>query len=171
MVAGSIDQYSRATPIYDQMVGHNITSSTASETPRFSNTPNVGADTSTIPGEKRYAGHVGTEGPIGGGTSGDSTHLGGSSHVGDSSHHGDSLRPKASSGAYDGISEASIKSGVIGFTPSSGGQDHAALPINNSAEGNLEPNQVVGQGNIGENPGSGFRNETVQEQPSILPGR
>lgn len=169
MVAGSIDTYSRATLIYDQKAGHNTTSSTTNETPKFSNTPNIGAGTSTVPGEERHADHVGADGPIASthvaGASGGDTHLGGSSHL------GDSLRPKASSGTRDDISEASIKSGVIGFTPDSSNQGHAALPHNSSAEGSLQHNQVVGQGDIGTYTGSGLRNETVQKQPSVLPGR
>ena len=156
-------------PTYDQKTGHNITSSTTNETPKFSNTPNVATGTSAVPGEERHAGHVSAGGPIGGarvaGTSDDNTHLGGGSHL------ANSLRPKVNSGTYDGVSEASIKSGVIGFAPGSSSQGHAALPSNNSAEGSLRPNQVVGQGSIGTNTGSGLRNETVQEQPSILPGR
>lgn len=155
------------------MTGHGNSSSTAGETSRLSNTPNVGAGTgtgtSTGIGEERHTGHVGTDGPIGGarvaGVSSDNSHLG------ERSHHGDSSRPKVSSGAYDGNSEASIKSGVIGFTPGSGGQGHAALPSNNSAEDKLARNQVVGQGNTGTNTSSGLRNETVHEQPSTIPGK
>ncbi|KAF2622456.1 hypothetical protein BU25DRAFT_209006 [Macroventuria anomochaeta] len=163
----------QATPIYDQMTGHGNTSSTTGETLRFSNSPNVGAgtgtgtSTSTGLGEERHAGHVGTDGPIGGarvaGTPGDTSHLG------DSSRHGDNSRPQVSSGAYDGNSEASIKSGVIGFAPGSGGQGHAALPSNSSAEDRLDRNQVVGQGNTGTNTGSGLRNETTHEQPGTFP--
>ncbi|KAF1364372.1 hypothetical protein EJ07DRAFT_172374 [Lizonia empirigonia] len=145
----------QSTPIYDQMTEHGTTSSTSGETSGFSNNPNVGAGagtaTSTGLGEERHAGHVGTDGPIGG------------VHVGDAS--GDSSRPHVSSGAYDGNSEASIKSGVIGFTPGKVGQSHAALPSGNSAEDRLDRNQAVGQGNTG----SGLRNETFQEQPSVLP--
>lgn len=128
------------------MTGHNT-----SETPRFSNTPNVGAGTGT-------------------GTS-TSTGLGDNSHLGDSARHGDSLRPQVNSGVYDGNSDASIKSGVIGFAPGEGGQEHAALPSNSSAEDRLDRNQVVGQGNTGTNTGSGLRNEVPHEQPSTLPGR
>jgi hypothetical protein len=141
------------------MTGHGNTSSTTGETPKFSNSPNVG--TSTGLGEERHAGHVGTDGPIGGarvaGPFGDDTRL------------EDGSRPQVSSGAYNGNSEASIKSGVIGFTPGTAGQGHAALPTNNSAEDRLDRNQVVGQGNTGSNTASGLRNETIHEQPSTLP--
>ncbi|KAF9695509.1 hypothetical protein EKO04_006348 [Ascochyta lentis] len=158
----------QTTPIYNQMTGQGNPSSTTGETPRFSNTPNVGAGTgtgigtgtSTGLGEDRHAGHVGTDGPIGGAR--DSTHLG------DSSRHSDN-RPQVSSGAYNGNSEASIKSGVIGFSPGSGGQGHAAMPTNNAAEDRLDRNQIVGQGNTGTNAGSGLRSETIHEQPSTLP--
>lgn len=145
------------------MTGHGgNASSTAGEASRFSNNPTAGAGTTTGLGEERHAGHAGTDGPIGGarvaGTSGDDSQL-------------DSSRPHVSSGAYNGNSEASIKSGVIGFSPGSSGQGHAALPSNNAAEDRLDRNQIVGQGNAGTNTGSGLRNETIQEQSSTLPGR
>lgn len=135
-----------------------------------SNTANVGAGTgmatSTGLGEDR---HAGTAGPIGGtragGASGDSSHF-------EDSRVGDSTRPHVSSGAYDGNSEASIKSGVIGFTPGQAGQGHAALPNNNPVEDKLDRNQIVGQGTSGANTSSGLRQEvTTNEQPSVIPGR
>ncbi|KAJ4331635.1 hypothetical protein N0V95_009847 [Ascochyta clinopodiicola] len=156
----------QTTPIYDQMTGHG----------NSSNTHNVVAGTGTRTGtgtssglaEDRHAGHVGTDGPIGGarvaGASADHT------NQMDSSRHSDS-RPHVGGGAYDGNSEASIKSGVIGFTPGSDAQGHAALPPNNAAEDRLDRNQIVGQGTTGTNTGSGLRNETTHEQPSVLPDR
>lgn len=118
------------------MTGHGT--STTGETPRFSNSPNVGAGTGTAT----------------------------STGLGDSSRVGDSARPLVNSGAYDGNSEASIKSGVIGFTPGQAGQGHAALPNNSTVEDKLDRNQVVGQG------GTGLRNEvSTNEQPSVIPGR
>lgn len=151
------------------MTGHGT--STTGESPKFPNSPNVGSGTGTtsstgLGGDK----HVGTEGPIGGarvgGTSGDTT------RVGDSSQVGVTARPQVSSGAYDGNSEASIKSGVIGFTPGQAGQGHAALPNNSTFEDKLDRNQVVGQGATGANTSSGLRNEvSTNEQPSVIPGR
>lgn len=129
------------------MTGHN-------NAPKFSNTP-----------------HVGTDGPIGGarvaGTSDNTSHIGDGARSGDS----DISRPQVSSGAYDGNSEASIKSGVIGFSPGSAGQQHAARPGNSSLEDGLERSHVVGEGNAGTNTSSGLRNEVAHEQPSVLPGR
>ncbi|KAL1645130.1 hypothetical protein SLS61_008453 [Didymella pomorum] len=123
------------TPIYNQMTGHGT--STTGETPKFSNSPNVGAGTGTTT----------------------STALG-----------GDSTRPQVGSGAYDGNSEASIKSGIIGFTPGQAGQGHAALPNNSTVEDKLDRNQVVGQGVTGANTSSGLRNEvSTSEQPSVIP--
>ena len=85
---------------------------------------------------------------------------------------GDSVRPQVSSGAYDGNSEASIKSGIIGFTPGQAGQGHAALPNNSTVEDKLDRNQVVGQGVTGANTSSGLKNEiSTGEQPSVIPGR
>jgi hypothetical protein len=119
------------------MTGHGT--STTGETPKFSNSPNVGAGTGTTT----------------------STALG-----------GDSTRPQVGSGAYDGNSEASIKSGIIGFTPGQAGQGHAALPNNSTVEDKLDRNQVVGQGVTGANTSSGLRNEvSTSEQPSVIPGR
>ncbi|KAF1923197.1 uncharacterized protein M421DRAFT_9842 [Didymella exigua CBS 183.55] len=141
-----------ATPIYDQMTG---------ETPKFSNTPNVGAGTGTTTstglGEDRQA-------RVSGGRSSDSSQLA------DRSHAGSNTRPQVSSGAYDGASEASIKSGVIGFTPGQDGQGHAALPSNTSVEDKLQRSHIVGAGTIGANTSSGLRNEgTTKEQPSVIP--
>ncbi|KAJ4987092.1 hypothetical protein SVAN01_07380 [Stagonosporopsis vannaccii] len=127
------------TPIYDEMTGH-------SNPPKFSNTPNVGAGAGTGPTAST------NESPLG-----------------DSARHGDDSRPQVSSGAYDGNSEASIKSGVIGFTPGQGGQQHAALPGASNFESRLDRNHVVGQGNAGTNTSSGLRNEVTQEQPSTIP--
>jgi hypothetical protein len=147
------------------MTGHGNTSSTTG----------TGTSAPTGSGGERHAGHAGTDGPIGGarvaGASDDNSTLGDSSRVEDSSRHGDNARPAVSSGTYDGNSDASIKSGVIGFTPGSGGQGHAALPSSKSAENRLDRNQVVGQGTTGTPTSSGLGNETIAEQPSTLPGR
>ncbi|KAH6644483.1 hypothetical protein C7974DRAFT_21759 [Boeremia exigua] len=156
------------TPIYDQMTGHGNAAPTTGEPPKFSNTPNVGATSvATGHGDERHAGSVGTDGPIGGartaGLSGDN------SRIGDSTLRGDSMRPQVSSGAYDGNSEASIKSGVIGFAPGQAGQGHAALSGNSNFEDKLNRNQVVGQGNTGTNTSSGLANEVSNEQPSVIP--
>jgi len=81
-------------------------------------------------------------------------------------------RPHVSSGTYDGNSEASIKSGVIGFTPGQAGQAHAALPDNNPVEDKLHRDHIVGEGIAGTNTNSGssgLRNELSQDQPSVLP--
>lgn len=127
------------------MTGHGT--STTGETPEYSNSPNVGTVTGTTT----------------------STGLGGDRHV---ATEGDSARPQVSSGAYDGNSEASIKSGIIGFTPGQAGQGHAALPNSNTVEDKLDRNQVVGQGPASANTSSGLRNEvSVNEQPSVIPGR
>ena len=110
---------------------------------------------------------IGTDGPIGGARVGGTP--GNSSHLEDSSRGGDSTRPQVSSGAYDGDSEASIKSGVIGFTPGQAGQGHAALPSNTTVQDKLNRDQVVGQATTSS---SGLRNEvTTKDQPSVLPGR
>lgn len=83
----------------------------------------------------------------------------------------DSTRPQVSSGAYDGNSDASIKSGVIGFTPGQAGQAHAALPNNSPVEDKLDRSQIVGQETTGVNTSSGLRNEITEDQPSVIPGR
>lgn len=154
------------------MTGHSNPSSATGGTSTVGAGTGTGLGTSTATGlgGERHAGNVGTDGPIGGarvaGTSGDS------SHVGDSARHDDGAqRPHVSSGTYDGNSEASIKSGVIGFTPGQAGQGHAALPNNSSVEDKLDRNQIVGQGNAGTNSSSALRNEVSHEQPSTLPGR
>lgn len=138
------------------MTGHGKTTSTTGE-----NTT-VGAGTG-IGGQ--HVGNTASEGPIGdtrvAGTTGDSSHIG----------DGAAQRPHVTSGTYDGNSEASIKSGVIGFSPGQAGQEHAALPNNSPVEDKLSRDQVVGQGAAGTNTSSGLRNEVSQDQPSVLPGR
>lgn len=148
------------------MTGHGT--DTAGQTPKFSNTPTVGTGTGTTTSTGLSEGrHAGTGGPIGAGGI-----ASGNSQLGDRSHLGDSTRPQVSGGAYDGNSEASIKSGVIGFTPGQAGQGHAALPSNSTVEDKLERSHVLGQGTTGANTSSGLRNEaTTNEQPSVIPGR
>ena len=103
-------------------------------------------------------------------TTGENTTIGAGTGIGGEG----TQRPHVSSGTYDGNSEASIKSGVIGFTPGQAGQAHAALPNNNPVEDKLNRDHIVGEGNAGTNTGSGssgLRNELSQDQPSVLPGR
>ncbi|KAF2999468.1 hypothetical protein E8E13_008283 [Curvularia kusanoi] len=143
--SGTTSAHQGTTPIYDQMTGHGKTTSTTGE-----NTT-VGAGTG-IGGQ--HVGNTATEG-----------------RIGDSSHIGDGAvqRPHVTSGTYDGNSEASIKSGVIGFSPGQAGQEHAALLNNSPVEDKLSRDQVVGQGAAGTNNSSGLRNEVTQDQPSVLP--
>jgi len=60
---------------------------------------------------------------------------------------GHSVRPHAT----EGISEASIKSGVIGFGPGQR-QGHAARPTEDPIEEGLEHDQILGGGNTGQGP-------------------
>jgi hypothetical protein len=59
----------------------------------------------------------------------------------------ESVRPHA----HGGISEASIKSGVIGFGPGQR-EGHAARPTDDPIEEGLEHNQVLGGGNMNRGP-------------------
>lgn len=151
------------------MTGHGNTSSTTGQTSNPGAGAGVGSSPSTGLSGETHTGNVGTDGSIGGSRLTGAT--GNDSHIVDSTRHGESVRPNVSSGTYDGNSEASIKSGVIGFTPGQAGQGHAALPNNSSVEDSLNRDHVVGQGNTGANTSSGLRNEVAQEQPSTLPGR
>lgn len=94
-----------------------------------------------------------------------------SSTTGHDARHNETVRPQVSSGTYDGNSEASIKSGVIGFTPGQAGQGHAALPNSSPVDDRLTRDHIVGQGNTGTTSSSGLKNEIPQEQPSTIPGR
>jgi len=92
-----------------------------------------------------------------------SSHSTSGGHLGDSSTtsrgpigtltttFGGLLRPDAAPTGKDsvntGISDASIKSGVIGFGPSEG-HGHAAYPTQLAPEKNLDRNQVVGGGDL-----------------------
>jgi hypothetical protein len=67
---------------------------------------------------------------------------------------------------HEGMSQASIKSGVIGFGTGER-QEHAALSSRQNPEANLDRNQIVGGGSMA--PGATV-SETSQ-QPSVLPGR
>lgn len=74
------------------------------------------------------------------------------------------VRPHA---PKDALSDASIKSGVIGFGPSRQQEhaaQHAALPNRNPAENHLHPNQILGGGDSGEVTG-----EQRNIQPTTLP--
>lgn len=62
----------------------------------------------------------------------------------DNLHESDRPSTLTSTHGHEAMSQASIKSGVIGF--GSGEQGHAALPSNNQAESNLQHNQIVGGG-------------------------
>jgi hypothetical protein len=90
--------------------------------------------------------HRGTEGPLG-------TH---------SNVASDSSRPGAGH-MHEGMSTASIKSGVIGFGTGQR-QEHAALPLHHNAEENLDRNQIVGGGNMGPGPTT----TATGDQPSTL---
>jgi hypothetical protein len=63
---------------------------------------------------------------------------------------------------HEGMSEASIKSGVIGFGAGER-QGHAALPQHQNPEADLDRNQIVGGGNA-PGPATG----DTSNQPSVL---
>jgi hypothetical protein len=96
--------------------------------------------------------HTGTEGTL----------------AGHSAVAGQSVRPGAlgAGNMHEGMSQASIKSGVIGFGTGER-QEHAALSSRQNPEANLDRNQIVGGGSMA--PGATV-SETSQ-QPSVLPGR
>jgi hypothetical protein len=75
----------------------------------------------------------------------------------------DNHRPEASpvTGNFNSNSEASIKSGIIGFAPDGRG-NHAALPPHNAAEDRLRGDQIVGGGSIG----SGLKSELSNTESS-----
>jgi hypothetical protein len=81
---------------------------------------------------------------------------------GHSAATGNTARP--SGHMHEGISEASIKSGVIGFGGSGEPQQHAALPLHNNQEANLDRNQIVGGGNMAPGPTT----SDTAHQPSTL---
>jgi hypothetical protein len=90
-----------------------------------------------------------TEAPTSAGQTGTSTGLGPTERSGlnrptGSLEAGSSVRPHA----HEGISEASIKSGVIGFGPGER-QGHAARPTQDPIEEGLEHDHLLGGGNIG----------------------
>jgi hypothetical protein len=130
-------EYSEAHPIYDQM------KSSSSAQP-------------TTTGTTTSAGQTGT-----------STGLGHTEHMGTGGSLGDhSVRPGApgAGNMHEGISEASIKSGVIGFGTGER-QEHAALSSRQNPEAGLDRNQVVGGGNMAPGPTTA----DTSEQPSTLP--
>jgi hypothetical protein len=109
--------------------------------------------------------HTATGGPMG--TT--STGLGQSEPVGTGAALGSGITSQSSrpgAGAmHEGMSTASIKSGIIGFGTSER-QEHAALPSHHNQEENLDRNQIVGGG------GSGYAPTSTQtstgDQPSTL---
>jgi hypothetical protein len=129
---------SQTHPIYHEMKG------TSSAHPTTAGTTTSAGQTGTSTG-LGHTEHTGTEGFLGG-------------HNAAADH---SVRPGAP-GA--GVSEASIKSGVIGFGAGER-QEHAALPTHQNLEANLDRNQVVGGGNMA----SGPTIADTSEQPSTLP--
>jgi hypothetical protein len=100
------------------------------------------AGTSTGPGQTEYRG---TEAPLGShGAAVDSSTRPGAGHI------------------HEGMSEASIKSGVIGFGAGER-QGHAALSSHQNPEANLDTNQIVGGGNA-----PGPTTADTSSQPSVL---
>jgi hypothetical protein len=75
---------------------------------------------------------------------------------------GSASRPGAGY-VHEGMSEASIKSGIIGFG-SNERQEHAALPSHHNPQANLDRDQVVGGGNVASAPTA----TDASEQPSTL---
>jgi hypothetical protein len=136
---------SETHPIYDQMKGsssgHSATTGTAMSAGQ--------TGTSTGPGHTE---HQGTESTLGG----------------HSALAGHNVRPGApgAGNMHDGISEASIKSGVIGFGTGER-QEHAVLSSHQNPEANLDRNQVVGGGSMA--PDATIAE--TSEQPSVIPGR
>jgi len=125
-------------PIYDEMKGTPSTQPTAAGTTSAGQT-----GTTTGLGQSEYRGN---DVPIGG-------H---SAATGNTSRPGGHMQ--------EGISEASIKSGVIGFGGSGAPQGHAALSTHNNPEANLDRNQIVGGGNMA----SGPNTSDTTNQPSAL---
>jgi hypothetical protein len=109
--------------------------------------------------------HTATEGPMG--TT--STVLGQSEPVGTGAALGSGITSQSSrpgAGAmHEGMSTASIKSGIIGFGTSER-QEHAALPSRHNQEENLDRNQIVGGGSSGHAPTS--TQTSTGDQPSTL---
>ncbi|KAF2124885.1 hypothetical protein P153DRAFT_390353 [Dothidotthia symphoricarpi CBS 119687] len=138
-------------PIHDQMVNREGAQPTAHGAQGLSN---VGGGQ-----------HFGTDGPIGSAytpntSSTQQSYPSSSTSSGPTANLHSNVRPQAPQSA---VSEASIKSGVIGFGPS-GKQGHAALPHDNSAENNLNRDQILGSGNAG-----GVTGEQSSMQPTTLP--
>ena len=105
---------------------------------------------------------MGTDGQIGSaGQYGTAGHHGAAGQHSVPAASGDSPRPEASpitGDANNANSEASIKSGIIGFAPDGRG-NHAALPQQNDAEDRLRGDQIVGGG-------SGLKNELPNTESS-----
>jgi hypothetical protein len=121
-----------------------------------SSTQPTAAGTSTSAGQTATAGlgqieHRGTEGPLGG----HSAVAGGTSRPGAGHMH-------------EGMSEASIKSGVIGFGANEG-QEHAALSTHHNPQADLDRNQVVGGGNVPSAPTTADTSEQPSTVKSALP--
>jgi hypothetical protein len=77
---------------------------------------------------------------------------------------GDNARP---SNLHEGISQASIKSGVIGFGPGQR-QGHAARPAEDPIEEGLEHDQVLGGGNTGRDPTTATQFGGASQAPRTL---
>jgi hypothetical protein len=129
------------------------------------------AGTSTGLGNTEQRGSQGPLGSHGTATDSPSSGLGHTAHTGtggplSSNVASHSSRPGAGAGLmHEGMSTASIKSGVIGFGTSER-QEHAALPSHHNPEANLDSNQIVGGGNVGHGPTS--TNTATDDQPSTL---
>lgn len=138
VVATTKHTHRETHPIYDEMKG------TPSAQPTAAGTTSAGQTNATIGvGQTEYRGN---DVPIGG-------H---SVATGDTSRPGGHLQ--------EGISEASIKSGVIGFGGSGVPQEHAALSTRSNPVANLDRNQIVGGGNMA----SGPTTSDTANQPSTL---
>jgi len=120
-----------------------------------------GASAPTAPAAGEHT-HMGTDGQIGSaGQYGTAGHHGAAGQHSVPAASGDSPRPEASpitGDANNANSEASIKSGIIGFAPDGRG-NHAALPQQNDAEDRLRGDQIVGGG-------SGLKNELPNTESS-----
>jgi len=74
------------------------------------------------------------------------------------------VNPRGAGHMHEGMSEASIKSGVIGFGGTGQYQEHAAMPTNNQPESDLSRKQILGGGNTTQVPTTA----DTSDQPSAL---
>ena len=138
-------RFSANTPIYDSMKSTSSTQPTTAGT-----STSVGqADTSTGLGHTQ---HTGTGGPTGshGTVAGENTRP--------------DVNPRGAGHTHAGMSEASIKSGVIGFGGAGQRQEHAAMSSQQNPESDLNRNQILGGGNTARGPTTA----DTAEQPSTL---